>query len=138
MGLEEKEQYGLMNQLAALAVRDAGGLEIDTCFQGTRTNPALRGRILGISETNLLPENLVLGVLRGIVREYYGFFQAIHEGTGLKVEKLIGSGGALRKNPVLREAFQDMFGAELTLTDIPEEAACGAAVSAGMYLTAIR
>ena len=138
MGLEEKEQYGLMNQLAALAVRDAGGLEIDTCFQGTRTNPALRGRILGISETNLLPENLVLGVLRGIVREYYGFFQVIHEGTGLKVEKLMGSGGALRKNPALRQAFQDMFRAELALTDIPEEAACGAAVSAGMYLTAIR
>ena len=80
----------------------------------------------------------MLGVLRGIVREYYGFFQVIHEGTGLKVEKLMGSGGALRKNPALRQAFQDMFRAELALTDIPEEAACGAAVSAGMYLTAIR
>ena len=135
MGLGDTVQYELMNRLAASAAEDAGGLEVWTCFQGTRTDPELRGSICGLSETNFLPENLVLGVLRGIAQEYYGFCQTIYDGTGLRAERLVGSGGGIRKNPVLQKIFQDVFHAKLTLTDTPEEAACGAAVSAGMLLS---
>lgn len=46
-----------------------------TLFQGTRTYPELRGHIEGISENNFLPENLTLGVIQGIAREYYELYQ---------------------------------------------------------------
>ena len=134
MGLEDQTQYELMNRLAESAQENAGGLHVQTCFQGTRTNPALRGSIRGISERNFTPENLVLGTVRGIAEEYYGLYQTIHSGTGLQARKLAASGGGVRKNPALQKALKELFQAELTLTDIPEEAACGAAISSWMSL----
>lgn len=129
MGLEDKEQYGLMERLAGEAREDAGGLQIVTKFKGTRVNPEVRGRIEGLSEENFRPENLVLGVIEGISREFYDIYGEIYKGTGIRAEKLIASGNGVRRNPALREALKRMFGAELELTEFREEAACGAALS---------
>ena len=40
-----------------------------------------------------------------------------------------GSGNGLRKNPVLCEIVEEMFGAKLALAECEEEAATGAALS---------
>lgn len=133
-GLEDKACYDVMAKLAAAAAPDADGFQVTTLFQGTRPHPDLRGHIDGISENNFLPENLTLGVIQGIAREYYDLYRAIHDGTGLEAKRLSGSGNGLRRNEFLQNAISEMFQAPLILTDLQEEGASGAALSAALYL----
>lgn len=42
---------------------------------------------------------------------------------------MIGSGNGLRKNPVLCEIIEEIFGIKLILAEYEEEAATGAAIS---------
>lgn len=130
MGLEANEQYGIMEKLAKSAKEDAGGIQVVTKFMGTRVNPELRGNISGLSEENFLPENLVLGVIQGIIREFYDIYREIHLGVGIRAEKLIASGNGVRKNEVLRDNLKRMFQTDLEMAAFQEEAACGAALSA--------
>lgn len=130
MGLEAKEQYDMMEKLARSAKEAAGGIEVVTKFKGTRVNPEIRGSIKGLSEENFLPENLVLGVIQGIAKEYYDIYCDIHQGTGIRAERLIASGNGIRRNEVLRDTLKKTFQAELEITALQEEAACGAALSA--------
>ena len=61
-------------------------------------------------------------------RELYQMYQTIQNGTGIQIKRMIGSGNGLRKNPVLCEIVEEMFGAKLVLAEC-EEAATGAALS---------
>ncbi len=113
--------------------RDANFMHVETTFHGTRTDPDKRGSITNLSEDNFTPQNLVLGVLNGIARELYDLYVLIHEGTGITARRLVGSGNGVRRNPVLRQIFEEMFQARLELSAYEEEAACGAAAgSAGL------
>jgi sedoheptulokinase len=48
------------------------------------------------------------------------------EGRG----RIVASGNALRRNPLLAEAAREVFGKPLEFSSSPEEAACGAAILA--------
>lgn len=125
-------QYKVMEKLAAEAMRGAAGdecMEVDTSFNGSRTDPAMRGSIRNLSEDNFTPQGLVLGVLRGIARELYEMYEIIVQGTGIPSDTLVASGNGVRKNQVLQKIFQELFQAELVLAEWEEEAACGAAIS---------
>lgn len=50
-------------------------------------------------------------------------------GTYIQVTRMIGSGNGLRKNPVLCEIIEEIFGIKLILAEYEEEAATGAAIS---------
>ena len=78
----------------------------------------------------VLPENLVLGLIQGIVQEYYDIYREIYQGVGIRAEKLIASGNGARRNEGLRDTLKKVFQAELEITPFQEEAACGAALSA--------
>ena len=101
-----------------------------TTFQGTRTNPNLRGSISGIGVDNFTPVHLMHSIMNGMARELYDMYRE-YLGTGEKVpEILIGSGNGLRKNPHLCRIFEAVFGCPMTLSQHEEEAACGAALYA--------
>ena len=125
----EGEQYTLMGKLVQQAEEAAGGLKVKTTFNGTRVNPEVKGSITEINVENFTPENLILGLLYGIAQEFYDMYRVIYEGTGLKAERLLASGNAVRKNEALRKIMEEMFHAEIILADLAEEAACGAAIS---------
>lgn len=128
-GAENQPQYDIMERLAGNAVRSYDELKVVTAFNGTRSNPNLRGSISGLDEDNFTPEGLILGVLTGIARELYDMFINIQRGTGIEAKALAASGNGVRKNAVLQRIFQEMFGAGLKLARYEEEAACGAAIS---------
>lgn len=128
-GVQAALQYEIMEKLARQASSSAGELKVTTTFNGTRVDPGLRGSITNVSEDNFTPENLVLGVLKGMAQELYDMFDIIRRGTGIRAEKLIASGNGVRKNEILRQIFASMFGADLQLAHYEEEAACGAAIS---------
>ena len=126
--------YAVMNDMAAEQPEDHT-LTVDTRFCGTRNDPTLRGAVSEISEGNFTPEQLTRGVLWGMAAELrglYGEMPLLSPAVGL-----VGSGNAVRKNPVLRRYLEEQFGLPLKLPAHREEAAFGAAVfaaaAAGVY-----
>lgn len=128
-GLEDTAQYGIMEKLAGKGIEIQDGMAVKTTFNGTRTDPALRGSIGNISKDNFTPEGLIYGVLRGIAGELYDMFEVIQKHTGIKADELIASGNGVRKNTVLQYIFEELFEAGLHLAKYKEEAASGAAIS---------
>lgn len=150
-GAPEEPQYTLMNALAekalqqeaAESLRSAPGpgdpLSVSPLFCGTRMDPSLRGSVTGISDTNFTPGSLILGTLRGMADELYGYYSGMTSGRPhqIRPKRIVGSGNGLRKNPVLQKLVSGRFGAPLELSPFEEEAACGAAVSAAMGMLRI-
>ena len=126
-GAPENAQYGIMSKLAEEEV-DAEPLIVSTKFAGTRTDADIRGSITNIGEQNFTPAGLIRGVMQGITDEFFEVVQPILTGTDTKVERIIGSGNGLRKNPFLQNCFKNTFGADLTMSEFIEEAASGAAL----------
>lgn len=120
-------QYGTMNILAEKALNNNAYLNVDTAFCGTRSDPSLRGSIHGISEENLLPENLIAGVLYGMANELYCHY--VHFNTA-EISRIVASGNGVRKNPALVRIISSVFGKDITITEQTEEAAYGAAMLA--------
>lgn len=104
-------------------------LKVETTFDGTRLNPEMGGSITNLFSENFTPEEVTYGILEGMSQELYKMYQLIQNQTGIKIETAIGSGNGLRKNPVLCEIIEEMFGVELILAGCEEEAATGAAIS---------
>ena len=129
-GQGRTSQYSVLNELAARGLERSAGdrLFVDTRFQGTRSDPGIRGMIGNVSEDNFSPEGLAFGVLEGISRELYGFYEKIQAGTQVRADRLVASGNGARRNLVLQEIFARMFGIKPELARYQEEAACGAAL----------
>ena len=62
---------------------------------------------------NFTPEAFTYGVLEGMALELYQMYQIIRTGTYIQVTRMIGSGNGLRKNPVLCEIIEEIFGIKL-------------------------
>ncbi|MBR5239410.1 MAG: hypothetical protein IKW04_02395 [Clostridia bacterium] len=124
-GLEDKPYYDVMNCLAKEGLASGNIVNISTTFAGTRENPNLRGAITNIGEENFTPQSFAAGLLAGMAEELYELYQKMpHEG----VTKLVASGNGVRKNPVLRQVIEEVFGMKLTIPDHTEEAAFGVAM----------
>lgn len=131
-GGEAEPQYDRMIAAALAEMPLADPPEALTTFNGSRSDPSLRGSILNLTEDNFTPGNLVYGVLCGICSELHQMFGQVQEKTGLTIRSLVGSGNGLRKNGILQRIASEQFGAPLVMSRYVEEAACGAAKSSVM------
>ncbi len=129
--LDDGEVYKLMDQLA---VETEQALTVDTCFAGTRMNPAKRGAVTSIGIENFTPAALSLGFMRGMVNELTGM---LPPETLNNFTKVIASGNAVRKSPLVRQLITKELGLCCELTDSKEEAAAGAALAAAKTLELI-
>mgnify|MGYP002570575322 FL=1 len=124
-GLGDLSQYGVINALAERAYASGENtLSVDTSFCGTRTDPMRRGSIENIEINNFTPSALILGVINGMCDELYNLYL---EGQ-LKKSHIVASGGAIRKNNILRKVLEDKFGMTVSVNSVKEEAATGAAL----------
>jgi len=132
-----EELYEVMNAAGYRAKEAKKELFVDTRFRGSRENPALRGKIEGISPDNFTPGAMVLGVLKGIVTELWNYAKEM-EDPGV-FSYMAGSGNGIRKNPLLRELFAECFGKTVKIPRYAEEASYGSAMfsvyTAGKYKT---
>ena len=117
-----------MNRLAAET--DASGLAVDTRFAGTRLEPARRGAITGLSETNFTPAHLIRATLEGMARELFEGYEAMLPHIDASPRLLAASGNAVKRNPALQSILRDTFSLPLALSPWDEEAARGAALFA--------
>ena len=103
---------------------------IDSRFQGTRSNPNISGSITGITSDNFTPGALTVGVIRGIITELYEMYTAMKNLTGRNAAVLVGSGNGLRKNEIMRRIAGEIFGLDVRVPKYQEEAARGCAICA--------
>ena len=126
-GLGDKPQYGVINALAEKAYKSGERpLSVDTLFCGTRSDPGRRGSIENIELHHFTPSALVLGIIKGMCDELYQLYNASH----VRKSHIVASGGAVRKNNVLRAVLEDTFGMTVSISSVKEEAATGAALFA--------
>ena len=123
----EEDMYVTMERMARTAYSEGKIRKVDTRFSGTRTEPDLRGSVQGLSTENLGFGPLCAGFYYGIVKELYDFYclmpREVREETG----RVIMTGNAARKNPVLLQITEDLFGKKTVLSAWTEDAAVGAA-----------
>lgn len=132
--LSDEEIYEHMNALAASAAVDAGGLAVDTRFSGARRDKQPKGAVIGINTFNFSPGNLTLAFLEGMVRDLHSMMLTTNVEAATRV---VASGNAVRKNPVLVSAIKRIFDRECFISRLPEEAARGAAYVAAIGVGAV-
>jgi sedoheptulokinase len=93
-------------------------------FLGERFDPDLRGRIDGLGTNPLDLGCLARGVAMGIA-DSLRIMMPFHILN--KRKRIVASGNALRRNPLLVKAAEEVFGLPVVLSPWTEEAACGAA-----------
>lgn len=129
--LSDEDIYDRMNSIAEQARAGASGISVDTRLSGTRLNPNLRGSISGIGVENFTAANLSRGFVEGMVRE----LADMASDAGIKdFTRIIASGNAVRRNPVVSEAIESIFGLPCYTSYNREEAALGAAYAAAIGL----
>jgi len=129
--LSDEEIYKRMNAVAEETPEGASGISVDTRFSGTRIEPNLRGSIRGIGVENFIPANLTRGFIEGMVRELADMVSA----AGVKdFTRIIASGNAVRKNSVVSDVIESIFGLPCYISTNREAAARGAAYSAAIGL----
>jgi len=123
--LSRKNMYDIIDQAELSAPRTP--LRVEPFFNGTRQDPALRGSIKNIDLDNLTPENLLYGFAEAMVGELRELLRT----NGLDQEELlagvVGSGNGIRRNPLVCRLIERLFDCRLSISDLKEEAACGAA-----------
>lgn len=100
--------------------------DVRTTFSGTRKNPEERGQIRNIGAENFHPGAMTVGVMKGILQELYEQYRIMSRLTGKTAACLVGSGNGIRRNPIMRELAEDLFGLPMMIPEYAEEAACGA------------
>ncbi len=123
-GIEGIDIYSLMSEF--VKGKDKPTLSVDTRFDGTRSDPSLRGSITNLGVSNFTPEDFTAGVLYGIIEE----LKEMYDSFGLTRRGIVASGNGIRKNCYLKYAAQNAFGSKVKIPVYTEEAAIGAALYA--------
>ena len=120
-----------MNAVGPHSLPSPRRLVVDTRFQGTRADPSIRGSIANLAPDSFTPEHLIVGIRDGMAAELFGCYERFG-GATRGVDTLVGSGNGIRLNPELRRTFELKFGMPMRVPEHREEAACGAALLAGV------
>jgi sedoheptulokinase len=109
-------------------------LSCRTTFAGSRTDPGERGHMDRLDVGNFTIGDFTGAVLNGIASELYELYKSAVESLGpnTAVKKLVGTGNGIRRNPLLARAIAEAFSLPLAEPPFAEEAALGAALSAGV------
>lgn len=125
--MEDSMVYSVMDSMVG---EEESGLLVDTRFCGTRDNPEIMGSVLGITELNLKPGNLIRGFLEGMAQELFDLYSHMNYS---EISRIIGSGNGIRKNAAFVRILSKKFGMDLEISQTKEEAAYGASLFAGSH-----
>ena len=137
--VDEDRIYDRLADLASDVFKDetADVMTASALFTGSRERPDAHGEFSGITPGNFTPGSMALAVFRSMASELAGSYRsAIELGAGPR-SKIVGSGNGLRLNATLRQCLEDAFGGVISIGQVKEEAAVGAAltgaVAVGVY-----
>ena len=127
LNVERPSRDALFDQINALGLDASSELVVHSHFLGERHDPSLRGSIDGLTRSNFSLGNVARGLARSIVLNLRAMLppEALEHRT-----RVVGSGNALRRTPLLQQMAEEVFGLPLTLVEGREAAATGAALLA--------
>lgn len=125
-GAEISSFYPMLD--AVLSEEYETDLVADCRFCGTRKEPQLTGGFQNLTEANFHLKDFALAIPDGMVRELFEMYE------GVKNPLIITSGNGIRKNPVIKSIIKSYFGTEPKAPCYEEEAAVGAAFTAGVAI----
>lgn len=121
----------IFQKLNVLGMEANVAYHVSPSFVGERHHPDLLGEIRGLGMNHLSLGSLARGLAAGIFENMRQMVPAqFLEGRNA----LVGSGNALRRNPLLRQMAETTFGLPLRMSEAHEEAAAGAAMLASDLL----
>jgi sedoheptulokinase len=129
-GVERGDLYAAMDGWARAVPKGCDGLVCEAGFWGERGRPDLTGTFRGLSPRTFTPGHLARAILEGMARNLHEIWIRAGSPSG----DIVGSGNALRNNPLLREILTECIGADVDLADHREEAAVGAALLAARLI----
>ena len=130
--LTGEDPYDVLTREAARAPVGREGLGFLPYLTGERTpypDPHARGALIGLTVRHR-KSHIVRSVLEGVS---FGLLDSLEliKGLGVPIEQVRASGGGARSR-LWRQIQSDVFGTELTLVNVTEGAAYGAALLAGV------
>lgn len=127
LGLPAMTEDALYARLNTLGLAAVDGPLVSPHFLGERHAPSLRGSIAQLGPDALLLGQIARGLARGMVTNLRDMLcpRALENRS-----RVIGSGNALRRNPLLQRMVKEVFRLPLVMPDVHEEAALGAALNA--------
>ena len=137
--LEDVDEDAVYERLANLAETEltshaSDAMVADALFTGTREKPSARGEFRNVTPGNFTPGAMTLAVFRSMATELSNSYRsAVDLGAGHR-DRVVGSGNGLRLNPTLRKCIEDAFESEISIGEIREEAAVGAALTAAVAI----
>ena len=131
LGVAPPPREVLFSTINALGLDASHELAVRSHFLGERYDPSLTGSIQGLTLSSFSLGALARGLARSIVLNLHEMLPA----EALKNRtRLVGSGNALRRAPLLQHMAEAVFGLPLTMVEGREEAATGAALVAAGHL----
>ncbi len=131
LGLEPPGNDAIYRKLNELGLAATQTIDVRPTFHAQRWAPQELGRIENLGPSPLDLGHLARGLAEGIFRQLRSRMpQTLLEGR----TRLWATGNALRRNPLLRRAAQDVLGGSLELAPFSEQAAVGAARFAANHL----
>ena len=104
-------------------------LRVDTRFAGSRFDACDSGTIANITTANLGASELMQGFFAGIVAELYALWKYMEIDAP---RSIVASGGAVKRNPLLRRIIASTWNSDILITDHRETTALGAALTAAV------
>ena len=128
--------FEAMLSAAARVPPGADGVRATPTFDGARHRPGMRAALTGLRRDNFTPAHVTRALVEGIAEELGTFYDVMRASAYSDPHvrqapgALVGSGNALRRNALLREAISRRFGLPVRVPEWEEEAAVGAAMIA--------
>jgi len=127
MGVQPPAQEVIFRRLNRLGSAAEDALTFEPYLRGERWDTGLRAAVHGVRWDNFHLGELSRCLAKGIFTNLY---HMLPEEIVRNRKRLMGSGNALRRNPLLRKMAEQVFQLPLVMCRQQEEAACGAARNA--------
>lgn len=105
-------------------------LQVTPSLYGARSEQSEAGKLAELKEHNFHPEDLIRAYVRGMAEELYRLYLAFPEVLRHGRNEIIASGNGVRKNTMLKQEIENVFGLPVRFCEVEEEAAAGAAMMA--------
>lgn len=103
-------------------------LQIFPYLCGSRIDPNCRGEMKGLTEKNFSPSDLIRAFVSGMARELHDTYLQFPEELRRRKKVIVASGNGIRRNALLQQEIEKIFGLPVLLRQVEEEAAVGAAI----------
>lgn len=103
-------------------------LRITPSLYGSRKSPAPGGKVEGLTPENFTLGNVVRAYVTGMILELFRMYEQLPDTLKQGKTEIVASGNGIRKNRLLCQEAERIFGLPVRFRDVEEEAAAGAAM----------